>query len=153
MNRIGSMTTTPLLSVLYSSNATEPFDDALLGELLAQSRADNQRAGLTGMLLYRAGRFIQVLEGAPDAVRALVDRIRDDPRHRDMRILIEQPVEDRQFASWTMGYEPIRPRTGPVPEGFRDTFEDLENLDDANAVTRAAGELSLWFRARAARRG
>ncbi len=52
-----------LVSVSYVSTATEPFDDARLAELLAQSRRSNHEHDLTGMLLYRRGRFFQVLKG------------------------------------------------------------------------------------------
>lgn len=141
-----------LLSVTYSSRAEDAFDERALAELLAQSRADNQSRGLTGMLLYRAGRFIQVLEGPETEVRDLVSRIGRDGRHSGMRILLEERVPVRQFPDWTMGYEPIAEPDGPPQDGFRDTFEDLEGADDRTATLRAARELSLWFRVRTAAR-
>ncbi|MEV7691891.1 BLUF domain-containing protein [Microbacterium sp. NPDC089189] len=140
-----------LLSIVYASQATEPFDDARLAALLAQSRASNAEHGLTGMLLYRAGRFVQVLEGPEQTVRRLVDVIRADPRHTGMRILVEENVREREFGDWTMGYEPISETQEPMPEGFRSTFDDLESSDDPSATLRAARELSLWFRVRANR--
>lgn len=145
------MTDENLLSILYSSNAAHPFDDAELSDLLAQSRESNRTGNLTGMLLYRAGRFIQVLEGPEDEVRALVTTIQNDPRHTGMRVLIEEPIAERQFADWTMGYEPISALSEDVPDGFRNTFDDLERAGDATATARAARELSLWFRVRAKR--
>ena len=140
-----------LVSLLYSSNATEPLDDAQLSELLAQSRESNARREVTGMLLYRGGRFIQVLEGPVDEVRSLAATIEADPRHTSMRVLIEEPIVRRVFGDWTMGFEPIAPLSAPVPDGFRSTFDDLERGDDASATARAARELSLWFRVRAKR--
>ena len=139
----------PLISLLYSSTAAEPFDDHRLRILLEKSRAANTDRGITGMLLYRAGRFVQILEGPEPEVRALVERIGADPRHTAMRTLMDEPIERRAFAEWTMGYEPIAP-PGERPEGFRDTFADLEG-DDASATLRAARELSMWFRVRAGR--
>jgi hypothetical protein len=140
-----------LISVLYSSTATSPFDEPALAELLAQCRASNADAGVTGMLLYRAGRFFQVLEGREPVVRDLVARIGRDDRHSDMRVLVDSPVENREFAEWTMGYERIEEPTDAAPAGFRDTFADLEGNTDASATLRAARELSLWFRVRAHR--
>lgn len=137
-----------LISVLYTSNAREAFGDDDLRALLEQSRASNARRGLTGMLLYRAGRFVQVLEGPDETVHALVETIADDPRHTAMRVLIEQPITEREFGDWTMGYQPIAPTTGDAPAGFRDTFDDLESATDPSATLRAARELSLWFRVR-----
>lgn len=139
----------PLISVSYVSAAADTFDDAALVDLLAQSRASNHDHDLTGMLLYRRGRFFQVLEGHRDAVDQLMTKIRRDPRHTDVRILLTEQLEERRFSDWTMGYEPIGIPAGPAPEGFRDTFDDLE-ADDEDAGIRAVRELTVWFRARAA---
>lgn len=141
-----------LYSVVYSSMATEPFDDAQLEALLAHSRAANGRDEITGMLLYNKGRFIQFLEGPEDRVRALVDRITADPRHANVRVMLDSNPEERQFAEWTMGYQPLKEAQGPAPQGFRSTFEDLDDADDSDRVLRATRELSLWFRVRAGRR-
>lgn len=136
-----------LTSVSYVSTAVDAFDGAALADLLAQSRASNHDHDLTGMLLYRRGRFFQVLEGPQDAVDELMTKIRRDPRHTGVRVLLTEPLEERRFSEWTMGYEPIGVPTTPAPEGFRDTFDDLES-DDEEAGTRAVRELTVWFRAR-----
>lgn len=136
-----------LVSVAYVSGETEPFDDGRLADLLTQSRRSNHANGLTGMLLHRRGRFFQVLEGPADAVDALLDRIRADGRHRDLRVLLREQIDARRFDEWTMGFEPIGAPTGAPPEGFRDTFDDLES-DDDDVSARAVRELTVWFRAR-----
>lgn len=138
----------PLTSVSYVSTETQPFDDDRLAALLAQSRRSNHAHALTGMLLHRRGRFFQVLEGPEDAVDALIATIRRDPRHRDVRVLLREQIEARRFDEWTMGYEPIGVPVDPAPEGFRDTFADIESDDDA-VSSRAVRELTVWFRARA----
>ncbi|MDQ1082065.1 MULTISPECIES: BLUF domain-containing protein [Microbacterium] len=140
---------TSLVSVSYVSTAVDSFDDAALAELLAQSRASNSEHDLTGMLLYRRGRFFQVLEGPQDAVDELMAKIGRDPRHTDVRVLLTEQLDERRFSEWTMGYEPIGVPTTPAPEGFRDTFDDLES-DDEDAGIRAVRELTVWFRARTA---
>jgi len=138
-----------LVSISYVSAASEPFDDGRLNDLLAQSRRSNHEHDLTGMLLYRRGRFFQVLEGPQDAVDELMTKIRRDPRHTGVRVLLSERVDERRFTEWTMGYEPIGVPTTPAPEGFRDTFDDLE-ADDEDASIRAVRELTVWFRARSA---
>jgi hypothetical protein len=145
------MTSENLLSTLYASTAVESFDDEMLRSLLEQSRENNARNDLTGMLLYRGGRFVQVLEGPESVVRALIETIRHDPRHTNMRTLFEEPILERQFAAWTMGYEPISMPREELPDAFRDTFDDLEDGTDSSATLRAVRELSLWFRVRAKR--
>lgn len=139
----------PLVSVSYVSTETDPFDDERLAALLAQSRRSNHEHDLTGMLLHRRGRFFQVLEGPQDAVDALIAKIRQDARHHDIRILLREDLDDRRFDEWTMGYEPIGVPSTPPPEGFRDTFDDLESADD-EISSRAVRELTVWFRARTA---
>lgn len=139
-----------LYSLVYSSAAAAPFDDDQLAALLTQCRAANSRNGITGMLLYRGGRFVQFLEGPEDSVRGLLERIAADPRHTDLRVMIDSHPRARQFAEWTMGFEPMSEPDAPAPAGFRDTFDDLEQADDGDSVLRATRELSLWFRVRAA---
>ncbi|MDF2991592.1 MAG: hypothetical protein K0S37_2106 [Microbacterium sp.] len=138
-----------LVSVAYVSSEAEPFDDGRLIELLTQSRRSNHAHDLTGMLLHRRGRFFQVLEGPEDAVDTLLEKIRADGRHRDVRVLLREAIDARRFDEWTMGYEPIGAPTGAPPEGFRDTFDDLES-DDDDVSARAVRELTVWFRARSA---
>lgn len=142
-----------LISVVYSSTAVASFDDQALTELLTQCRASNAERHVTGMLLYRAGRFVQVLEGPESVVRALLARIAHDPRHTGMRVLFEEPLAERNFAEWSMGFEPVEALSEPLPEGFRSTFDDLERAGDGAATLRAVRELSLWFRVRANRGG
>lgn len=143
------MTDSPaVFSVVYSSMATAPLDDAALRELLEQSRSSNAERDVTGMLLYRGGRFIQILEGPEQAVRDTMGKIERDPRHDRLRVLIDEFIDERNFAEWTAGYEPISVPDGDAPAGFRDTFDDLEAHGDPSATLRAARELSLWFRVR-----
>ncbi len=139
-----------LISVVYTSVATEPFDHGRLGALLESSRAANERSGVSGMLLHREGRFIQFLEGGEGTVRGLVARIAADPRHARVRVLLEDGIQERQFAEWTMGYEPVD-ATRDEPEGFRRSFEDLEAAADDGIMHQAARDLTRWFRARATR--
>lgn len=137
-----------LLSVLYTSTSHEQMEDDQLTELLTVSRSRNAADGITGLLVYRAGRFFQVIEGPTAAVRALYDRIAADPRHHSVRTLVEDRVEARHFGEWTMGFERVPDHDEAVPEGFRSTFDDLDDVEGGAPTIRAARELSLWFRVR-----
>lgn len=137
-----------LISVVYTSRATEPFDDGRLAELLTSSRESNGRADVSGFLLHREGRFIQFLEGPAGTVRSLVQKIAADPRHTRIRVLLEDPITARRFAEWTMGYEPAAQDGDSEPEGFRRSFDDLESGADDSLMAQAARDLTLWFRAR-----
>lgn len=70
-----------------------------------KARLDNRRAGLTGMLLFHRRHFLQLLEGPETAVGNVFDRIAQDPRHTNVRVLLREVVPTRSFAAWTMGFE------------------------------------------------
>lgn len=157
MSRIEPLTSQPasdgVYSLVYTSTATTPFSPDDLAELLRTSRASNAERDITGLLLHRKGRFTQFLEGDEAEVRALLERIETDERHTGIRVLIDGYAERRQLPDWTMGYEPVAESATPPPEGFRDTFDDLDGAGGDDAVLRALRELTLWFRVRAARPG
>jgi hypothetical protein len=93
-----------MYQLVYVSSAVRQFTDDELTDLIRVSRANNAHWGITGMMLYSGGNFIQALEGPEAAVRALETRIGQDPRHRGMIVLLDGPIAARQFPEWTMGF-------------------------------------------------
>ena len=85
------------------------FDDDVLA-ILQSSRRRNARLGVTGLLLYDAAQFFQLIEGEDEVVDSLFRNIAADTRHRDVRVLSEGPIARRAFSSWTMGYRRIDAR-------------------------------------------
>ena len=90
--------------LIYSSEATPGLAAAALEEMLAESRIRNRVYGITGVLLFVEGAFLQILEGEKDDVLGLMVRIERDPRHRGVKVFYEQEVDERAFASWSMAY-------------------------------------------------
>jgi hypothetical protein len=90
--------------LIYSSEATPGLAAAELEEMLAESRIRNKAHGVTGVLLFVEGAFLQILEGEKDDVLGLMERIERDPRHRGVKVFYEQEVDERAFASWSMAY-------------------------------------------------
>lgn len=140
-----------LFALMYSSHAAAGVDQSTLDQILEFARANNARLGITGILLFRQGRFFQYLEGAENDVRALYDDICKDSRHDRLRVLMQKPVDERKFSEWSMGHEPLRQSHQAPPPGFRSTFVDLEDTEHPENVLRAVTELAVWYRARAAR--
>lgn len=136
-----------MLSLVYTSSAAQPFTDGELSELLKGSRAGNRSVGITGLLLHRDGEFVQILEGDRDEVEHLMGRIVQDRRHRDVRILLKEPLHERRFARWTMGYESLSGLDAAAADGYRDSFDDLR-MGDHDMIGRALMELTMWFRVR-----
>jgi hypothetical protein len=95
--------------VIYTSLESAPFSKADLDTLLEQSRRNNAAADVTGFLLYANGKFMQLLEGPPDSVRALVAKIRTDPRHCNFIPLMESETPARTFNDWSMGFRRLQP--------------------------------------------
>lgn len=92
-----------LVRLLYASRAVSPLGEAELAAILKQSREHNPAEGLTGLLCYSDGIFMQVLEGGREAVNARYKHIVADPRHRDVILLSYEEVGERHFAGWSMG--------------------------------------------------
>ena len=93
--------------LIYTSRvATGPHeDDALLRSILEVSVRNNTAVAVTGMLLHHRNHFIQALEGSPDAVEAVYRRVRQDQRHRELKLLQDATPTSRSFAGWAMcGY-------------------------------------------------
>ena len=114
--------TPDLLLVAYASAARNPFAGDALADLLLKARRNNARDHLTGMLLYEKASFFQVLEGPPAAVANIYDRIFADQRHTKITKLIQEPIDQRSFAEWTMGLGRVeRDELGAIP-GLNDFF-------------------------------
>ncbi len=93
--------------LVYVSSAVRSFSTDDLRALLATSRKNNAELGITGMLLYKEGNFMQVLEGDERTVRALYEKIGVDPRHSGEITLQQGFVDERQFPDWSMGFRDL----------------------------------------------
>jgi hypothetical protein len=111
-----------LLSIAYVSVAAKPMSDEDVAKILTRARANNGRGGITGALLYHGGRFIQILEGADDQVRALFESIASDPQHRSVQKVREKTIGERQFPEWTMGFRDLTDASVKQLDGFEDFF-------------------------------
>lgn len=89
----------------YFSSAVSSTTEPVIIEIVNLSREKNARLDITGVLLYINGRIVQVLEGQQQAVENLYESIKADPRHTDVRTVISQPIGQRLFSHWSMGYE------------------------------------------------
>ena len=122
-----------LCQLIYVSAAKRPQTDAELIGLLNVSRARNKAAGLTGLMLYDQGCFLQVLEGEPARVGAMFAKIARDERHHRLSTLIDAPVDARSFGAWTMGFSNATPDLIRDVPGFSDFFRSLANPAPAHA--------------------
>jgi Sensors of blue-light using FAD len=92
-----------LVRLMYASRATEPVRPDALSAILRRSMPSNAACGVTGVLCFSGDIYLQVLEGGRGAVNALYHRIATDPRHTDVMLLAYDEIDERRFASWSMG--------------------------------------------------
>jgi len=93
-----------LISLVYISSERAPFSAKELDALLASSRARNAENGVTGVMLYARGSFMQYLEGPKQAVLETYERIKADRRHYGIMELIRMDIPKREFKEWSMGF-------------------------------------------------
>ncbi len=89
--------------LIYRSIASQDvLDSTRLSQLVNQSAANNERQGITGLLLLSGDRFLQVLEGPVKFVNELYAKIINDDRHRAVELISYEPMGTAFFYDWSM---------------------------------------------------
>lgn len=136
-----------MLQLVYISSARMLITDATCRDILSISRRNNERDGISGLLVAGQRRYLQALEGKTDVVRAAYQRIRADPRHYACVLLGEHYIDDRMFGAWDMGFQ----------QGGRELSDDaslaavvtnlVAPISDANLRAQFVGFAELQERA------
>ncbi|WP_199611567.1 BLUF domain-containing protein [Flocculibacter collagenilyticus] len=110
-----------LTHLIYCSATTEEnISKEALEALLESSRQNNKKIDVTGILLFHKGSFFQVLEGDKEVINNLYNKISRDPRHTDIKKVVEEPIEERAFEKWSMAY----------PKVTTDDLRSIKGLND-----------------------
>ena len=120
--------------LVYLSAAMPTLTQGDLEQILYVSRDNNKAAGITGLLLYGRGSFIQVLEGDAGDVDACYDRICRDTRHSALLPVVREPIKARSFGNWSMGYRALK--------GDERGLESLIDMRDSGAISNVKSNLS-----------
>ena len=91
-----------LVRLLYASRAVDP-QPTVIDAIMSQSRQFNPSSGITGILVYGGGIFLQAIEGGREAVSDLYGHIQKDARHKNVVLLHYEEISERHFGGWTMG--------------------------------------------------
>ena len=113
----------PMICLAYMSSARQLIDAQAMAEILTQSRVNNARKGITGMLCHYDGSFLQFLEGQESQVTDLFKTISRDPRHTRLLEVYRGFIEQRAFPEWTMATvtaEALSPEHGAFCQSLRD---------------------------------
>ncbi|WP_031433357.1 BLUF domain-containing protein [Methylomarinum vadi] len=109
-----------LKRIMYVSTMHAAFSDEEIVELGRKSSLNNQKLGLTGVLISVHEYFFQILEGQPSVVDTLLEKIRSDTRHRDLTILsAEYGLEQRLFSDWGMRTVCLNEESGVLLQAIR----------------------------------
>ena len=92
-----------LVRLLYASRSADSGSSEITESILAQSRSHNPAMGITGILCYGGGIFLQALEGGRTQISDLYGHIQRDSRHKDVVLLHYEEISERRFSGWTMG--------------------------------------------------
>jgi hypothetical protein len=138
---------TTLVSLVYMSVAVDELTDAELVGLLRDARLTNDALGVSGLLVAKGGRFMQVLEGPEWSVEDRFSAIKADPRHQDVRSLSMERIDARRFDGWSMAFG--NPTDADVRDdpGFSTFLERRSGLPKELAGS-PADWLLRWFRSR-----
>jgi len=126
-----------MYTLTYESVATEKLKGEEMEELLMKARANNQRDGITGCLIYYKGGFVQLLEGDREKIEILYEKIKKDPRHKNVTLFADDEISRRTFPNWGMAYYPIDENNATKYEfeQFRRNLILLSDLVESTNVT------------------
>ena len=130
-----------LITLIYVSSAARSFSRVDIKDILNRSRAANAANDITGLLLFKDGHFMQVLEGDADSVDALEQKIAKDPRHYGVIRLLRTPIQHRSFGDWKMGFKDMADLTAAEKLGYSDYLD--RPLNDTAYLTNPAKALML----------
>lgn len=124
-----------LKNTLYVSSAIRRFSRDELHGHLQKFRANNIKNGITGILIYQEGTFLQFIEGPGEQVDKLIKKISNDQDHKDIITLRAQEADKRLFPDWSMGF---REMTGleDLPDYYDFVNRTLEGTDESEFAYR-----------------
>ena len=116
-----------LVQMVYISfSSSDELSETGLNDLLKEIRKKNKAKGVTGLLLYNNGTFIQVIEGERSIIEDLFKKLEQDARHNTIVVLLKEKIEKRSFPNWSMGYVKISSKQAAKIPGLID-FVDTES--------------------------
>jgi hypothetical protein len=124
-------------NIVYISTAVKLMHENQLFDILHNARQHNAALNISGVLLYSEGTFIQVLEGKDSVIDALYSRIEADQRHKGVVKLIDEPIAEKSFSQWLMGFTVTDSAKTEKLLGYLRSISEL-NLNSGNGSAIAA---------------
>ncbi|ADI30459.1 BLUF domain-containing protein [Methylotenera versatilis] len=121
--------------LIYISQATRKMSNSELLQIHTTAQENNAKIDVTGSLFYNGGWFLQVLEGPIETLSKLYIKIEKDPRHKNSRIIYNEPAKFRTFTRWTMNMTNLDDRQA-------DKYDELVEVIEAAKTDRKIGSAS-----------
>ncbi|MBY6065676.1 BLUF domain-containing protein [Leisingera aquaemixtae] len=122
--------------IVYLSSAARALSDSDIETILATARQRNAQDGITGLMLFHDGSFLQVLEGPRAAVEACYARIVSNQRHHQIARMSSKDVDSRIFSEWEMASLPF----SQVSREAQDSFHNIRDLQASETMKRAEND-------------
>ena len=121
--------------LVYISQATRKMSPEDLSAIQEKAKKNNAPLDVTGSLFYNGGWFLQVLEGPVSTLDKLYKKIELDPRHKNSRVLYNEPASFRTFPRWSMNMTNLNDRQA-------DKYDELVEVLEAAQTNRKIGSTS-----------
>lgn len=121
-----------LIQLVYVSKTSHSFQAKDLEALAHRSQENNAKVGITGLLLYSPGFFLQLIEGEETAIEKLYRIIQQDKRHTKAKCLVKRVVSKRSFPEWDMGLVNFTQTQTDMDWAKKKRLEDMFNAYTEN---------------------
>jgi hypothetical protein len=130
--------------LVYVSQAVRKMSPTDLSEIQETAKKNNAPLDVTGSLFYNGGWFLQVLEGAPATLEKLYSNIAADPRHKNSRVLYNEPAKFRTFPRWSMNMTNLNDRQADKYDELVEVLEAAQSNRKIGAVSPAVALLKIF---------
>lgn len=136
-----------MIGLSYVSCATHHFTHDELVDLLKVCHRNNEKQGITGLLLYNGkGTFIQLLEGDEETVLNTYNAIKSDPRHKRITCISTEKITQRSFGQWKMGFRNTANINVSNVNGFSEFMEGADTSESFIHNSSMAHQLLSYFK-------
>ena len=135
-----------LIHIVYISISHRDLSEKELSDFLRDIRAKNKKNNVTGLLLYNEGSFIQVIEGKKKTIQTLFKLVKNDKRHTNIIELLIEPIMERSFPDWSMGFKLINNKDLEQIPGFSGLMNEEHNSKALAGIAKQVVMLLNSFR-------
>ena len=128
-----------LHALMYSSIADPNLSPQDIEQLVNDARRNNARHELTGLLVFQAGCFLQILEGDRKKLSNLFEqKLMRDPRHSAVNLFYDEALHERRFRFWHLAFSDLNQQSVRISSPYRECLNSERGLYELNRDTAKA---------------